>query len=79
MIQPLSGNMSNVYLMQQGIERARNVKKRANAVSVCNYLSKTHGLSDSTTSLQLTMMLAERKMEDTRTGGEESLRVCKEN
>ena len=48
-------------------------------MSVCNYLSKTHGLSDSNTSLQLTMMLVERKIEDTSARGEESLRVCKEN
>ena len=66
-------------LIVDTIQRIQGKKKRANSVSVCNYLSKTYGLSDSTTSLQLTMMLAERKIEDTRTGGEESLRVCKEN
>ena len=51
-------------------------KKRANSISVCKSLLKTCGLDDSTTSLQLAMMLAEGKIEDTRTGGSESFRVC---
>ena len=58
------------------IENIQVKKKRANSISVCKTLSKTHGLNDSTTSLQLTMMLAEGKIEDTRTGGSESFRVC---
>ena len=63
-------------LILDTIENIQVKKKRANSISVCKTLSKTHGLNDSTTSLQLTMMLAEGKIEDTRTGGSESFRVC---
>lgn len=59
-------------LILDAIENLQVKKKRANSISVCKSLSKMHGLNDSATSLQLTMMLAEGKIEDTRTGGSES-------
>lgn len=66
------GSKNGSYLILDAIENLQVKKKRANSISVCKSLSKMHGLNDSATSLQLTMMLAEGKIEDTRTGGSES-------
>eukprot|EP00794_Sanderia_malayensis_P001652 gene1652-1837_t len=58
------------------IENIQGKRKRANSTSVWKSLTKTHGLNDSATALQLTMMLTEGKIEDTKTGGTESFQVC---
>ncbi len=63
-------------LIFKAIENIQVRKKRANTISICKFLSTTHGLDESTTSLQLAMMQAERKIQDTRNGGSESFRVC---
>ena len=61
------------------IQNIQKRKMRANLITVCKSLSKTHGLNDSETLLQLAMMLAEGKIQDTRTGGSESFRVCEQD
>ena len=57
-------------MVLDAIENIQVKKKRANSISVCKSLSKTHGLKDSTISLQLTMMLAEGNL------GEANLFEC---
>ena len=43
---------------------------------MCKTLSKKHGLDDSTTTLQITMMLATGQVQTIKCGGAELLRIC---
>ncbi len=63
-------------LVLDAIRKIQENKQRADVNSVCKTLSKKHGLDDSTTSLQITMMIATGQVQTVKRGGAESLRVC---
>ena len=62
-------------LILDAIRKIRENKQRADANSVCKTLSKNYGLDDSTTTLQLTMMIATGQIQSVKHRGAESLRL----
>ena len=62
-------------LILDAIRKIRENKQRADANSVCKALSKNYGLDDSTTTLQLTMMIATGQIQSVKHRGAESLRL----
>ena len=62
-------------LILDAIRKIQEKKQRADVNSVCKTLSKRHGLDDSTTTLQLTMMIATGQVQSVKHGGAESLRL----
>ena len=62
-------------LILEAIRKIQENKQRADVNSVCKTLSKKYGLDDSTTTLQLTMMIATGQIQSVKHGGAESLRL----